>query len=70
VSLAAAILDGKRAPGIDALRHTDTADVLLRSVHFLPAGGEVTIPSSRLTPGTHLFFCAIHPWMHETVVVR
>jgi len=38
--------------------------------NFLPAGGEVTIPSSTLTPGTHLFFCAIHPWMHETVVVR
>ena len=23
-----------------------------------------------LTPGTHLFICAIHPWMEDTVVVR
>jgi plastocyanin len=38
--------------------------------NFIPAGGETTIPSSVLTPGTHLFFCAIHPWMHETVVVH
>lgn len=37
--------------------------------NFVPAGGEVTISSSTLTPGTHLFFCAIHPWMEETVVV-
>ena len=40
------------------------------SFNFLPAGGEVTIASSTLTPGTHLFICAIHPWMEETVVVR
>jgi len=25
---------------------------------------------STLTPGTHLFICAIHPWMEDTVVVR
>jgi plastocyanin len=36
----------------------------------VPAGGDVTISSSTLTPGTHLFFCAIHPWMEETVVVH
>jgi plastocyanin len=39
-------------------------------LNFVPAGSEVTIPSSTLTPGTHLFFCAIHPWMEETVVVH
>jgi hypothetical protein len=38
--------------------------------NFIPAGAETTIPSNLLTPGTHLFFCAIHPWMHETVVVH
>jgi len=38
--------------------------------NFMPAGGEVTIPSSTLTPGIHRFFCAIHPWMEETVVVH
>lgn len=38
--------------------------------NFVPAGGEATIPSSTLTPGTHLFICVIHPWMEETVVVR
>jgi hypothetical protein len=31
-------------------------------------GGGGIVPST-LTPGTHLFFCAIHPWMEETVVV-
>lgn len=36
--------------------------------NFIPAGGEVTI--GPLTPGTHLFICAIHPWMEDTVVVR
>ena len=35
---------------------------------FVPAGGEETI--GPLTPGTHLFICAIHPWMEGTVVVR
>jgi len=39
-------------------------------LNFIPAGGEVTISSGTLTPGTHLFFCAIHPWMEETVVVH
>jgi plastocyanin len=39
-------------------------------LNFIPAGAETTIPSNVLTPGTHLFFCAIHPWMHETVVVH
>ncbi len=37
--------------------------------NFVPAGGETTIPSSTLTPGTHLFICVIHPWMEETVSV-
>ena len=36
-------------------------------VTFIPAGGEETITP---TPGTHLFICAIHPWMEDTVVVR
>lgn len=39
-------------------------------MNFIPAGDEVTISSGTLTPGTHRFFCAIHPWMEETVVVR
>lgn len=39
-------------------------------LNFMPAGGEVTIPAATLTPGTHRFFCAIHPWMEETVVVH
>ncbi len=38
--------------------------------NFVPAGGETTLTPATLTPGTHLFICAIHPWMHETVVVR
>src|SRR5262245_52167964 len=38
-------------------------------VTFVPAGGEEAIPSSTRTPGTHLFQCAIHPWMEATVVV-
>lgn len=38
--------------------------------NFVAAGGERTISSSTLTPGTHLFICAIHPWMEETVVVH
>ena len=40
------------------------------SFNFVAAGDETTIPASVLTPGTHLFFCAIHPWMEETVIVR
>jgi plastocyanin len=36
----------------------------------IPAGGTFNVPSSMLTPGTHLFMCIIHPWMEETVVVR
>jgi plastocyanin len=39
-------------------------------LNFVGAGGETTITPSTLTPGTHLFICAIHPWMEETVVVR
>jgi plastocyanin len=39
-------------------------------LNFVAAGDEATIPASTLTPGTHLFICAIHPWMEETVVVR
>ena len=38
-------------------------------LNIVPAGGSTTIPAATLTPGTHLFFCAIHPWMHETVTV-
>jgi plastocyanin len=38
--------------------------------NFVPTGGTTTIGPATLTPGTHLFFCAIHPWMEETVVVR
>jgi plastocyanin len=36
-------------------------------VTFIPAGGEETVTPST---GTHLFICAIHPWMEDTVVVR
>jgi plastocyanin len=38
--------------------------------NFVPAGGTTTIGPDILTPGTHLFFCAIHPWMEETVIVK
>jgi len=38
--------------------------------NFIAARDEVTIAPSTLTPGTHLFICAIHPWMEDTVVVR
>ena len=40
------------------------------SLNFVDAGEETTIPASTLTTGTHLFICAIHPWMEETVVVN
>jgi plastocyanin len=36
-------------------------------VTFIPAGGAETITP---TPGTHLYICAIHPWMEDTVVVH
>jgi plastocyanin len=36
-------------------------------VTFIPAGGEETVTP---TPGKHLYICAIHPWMEDTVVVR
>jgi len=39
-------------------------------LNLVPAGGDLTIPASTLTPGTHLFICVIHPWMHETVFVH
>jgi plastocyanin len=39
-------------------------------LNFVAAGDETTISASTLTRGTHLFICAIHPWMEETVVVR
>lgn len=35
---------------------------------FVPPGGELTVGG--LGVGTHLFECAIHPWMQTTVVVR
>jgi plastocyanin len=38
--------------------------------NFVPSGVRTTIDTSMLTPGPHLFICAIHPWMHETVVVQ
>ena len=38
-------------------------------LNIVPAGGALAIPAATLTPGTHLFFCAIHPWMQETVRV-
>jgi plastocyanin len=38
-------------------------------LNIVPAGGSLTIPAATLTPGTHLFFCAIHPWMQETIRV-
>jgi len=38
-------------------------------LNFIAAGQTTTIPAATLTPGTHLFFCAIHPWMQETVRV-
>jgi plastocyanin len=38
--------------------------------NFIDPGDAVTIGPSALTPGTHLFICAIHPWMEDTVVVR
>ena len=34
------------------------------------AGGRGDDHADTLTPGTHLFICAIHPWMEDTVVVR
>ena len=39
-------------------------------LNFIPAGDDVTISSGTLTPGIHRFFCAIHPWMQETVDVH
>jgi plastocyanin len=39
-------------------------------LNVVTAGEETAIPASTLTTGTHLFICAIHPWMEETVVVR
>ena len=38
-------------------------------LNIVPAGGTLSIPAATLTPGTHLFFRAIHPWMQETVSV-
>lgn len=37
------------------------------TVTFIPAGGTETVTPA---PGTHLYICAIHPWMEDTVVVR
>jgi len=39
-------------------------------VNLVSAGGQETITPTTLTPGTHLFICAIHPWMEDTVVVH
>jgi plastocyanin len=38
-------------------------------LNFIDAGQTASIPAATLTPGTHLFFCAIHPWMQQTVRV-
>jgi plastocyanin len=38
-------------------------------LNFIPAGQTITVSPATLSPGTHLFFCAIHPWMEETVRV-
>jgi plastocyanin len=38
-------------------------------LNFVAAGEETTVPAGTLATGTHLFICAIHPWMEETVVV-
>ena len=53
----------------DLVRHDDSAVLLLPTAEHRPGGGTITIPAAALTPGTHLFFCAIHPWMEETVRV-
>ena len=45
----------------------DPPTFFIEPLTFIPAGGEETI--GPLTPGTHLFICAIHPWMEDTVVV-
>jgi plastocyanin len=37
------------------------------NLSFIPAGGEETVTPTR---GTHLFICALHPWMEDTVIVR
>jgi 2-oxoglutarate ferredoxin oxidoreductase subunit alpha len=52
-------------------------DANLKALHAGYAFGETTeafsvryeVKPATLTPGTHLFFCAIHPWMQETVRV-
>jgi plastocyanin len=38
-------------------------------LNFIPAGRTLTVSPATLTPGTHLFICAIHPWMEQTVQV-
>jgi len=37
---------------------------------FIPTGGADMIDTGTLSPGPHMFICAIHSWMHETVVVK
>jgi plastocyanin len=49
---------------------TEPPTFFIGPLNFVGAGEETTISAGALTPGTHLFICAIHPWMEETVVVR
>ena len=51
---------------------TFTPPVFFTGPHtFVLSGGRTTIETSTLAPGQpHLFICAIHPWMHETVIVE
>jgi hypothetical protein len=35
---------------------------------FIPAGGSFTFTEGE--PGTHLYQCCIHPWMHESLTIR
>jgi hypothetical protein len=43
--------------------------VFFGPINFIARGDTITVPSATLTPGTHLFYCAIRPWMSQTVRV-
>lgn len=53
--------------GLDGPPAMDCADPQT-FIEGLPAGSSRT--TEPLAPGTHFFQCAIHPWMHTTVVVE